>query len=75
MSAPAMPPGSVRRGDLDVLPEGLRFHVEAVAIDRLDMRGAADQHHLAAGPRQHAAVVAADGAGTEYRGFHVHHPP
>jgi hypothetical protein len=62
-------------GDLDVLLEGLRFHVEAVALIASTCARPADQHHLAAGPRQHAAVVAADGAGTEYRGFHVHHPP
>ena len=40
---------------------------EPVAPDRLDVRRAADQRHRHAGAREHAAVVAADRAGAEYR--------
>jgi hypothetical protein len=55
---------------LHVLVEAQGFHVQAVALDLVDMGRAADQHHLAPGARQHAAVETADGAGAEHGGLH-----
>jgi hypothetical protein len=44
--------------------------VQASATNGVDVRLAADQEHGMTGPRQHAAVVATDRAGTHYCYLH-----
>ena len=50
--------------------KGLGIEEQAVALHRLHVPGTADEDHPMVCPGQHAAVVAADGAGAHHRNLH-----
>lgn len=50
------------RGDMNGLDAAGHLQAQSVAIDRLHMRGAADQGDAVPCARQHGAVITADGA-------------
>ena len=53
--------------DANAFVEGLRFEPEPLALDRLDVLKAPDEHHIVSGARQLEAVVAAHRTRTHYR--------